>query len=465
MYIKNPEIEIDPDVPFKSDRLSRFESAQILTELLRSLDEPFVLSIDSGWGTGKTTFVRMWGQHLKNEGFPCLYFNAWEHDFYYDPLIPFIGAMQSAIVSALGDERPKAREYFEKAKNIGGALVRRAIPAAVKIATAGVLDLEEVTEGVLADLAAEYAQERIDSYEADKKTLEEFRENLKGFAAELSEGGEKPLIFFIDELDRCRPTYAIELLERVKHLFNVPGIVFVLVLDKDQLAHSVKALYGTGMKVDGYLRRFIDLEYQLPEASSEDFCDYLLSQFGFEEFFGNRRGGDREKWDFLETFVKLSEVFGFSLRVQEQCFTRLSIVFRTTPPIRYPLFPPFLAFLIAFRAANRSLYNRFVAGEVSSQDVIGFIKEQPIGEDFMDEAHGVHVEAYLLSAHCRPGDLSHLIDGYYAKLEDDSVSKEQRHRYDTILGILKDLDRHRICPVVSYLAQKIEISERFTEAA
>jgi hypothetical protein len=463
MYTKNPEIEIDPDDPFKSDRLSRFESAQILTELLRSLRGPFVLSIDSGWGTGKTTFVRMWEQHLKNEDFPCLYFNAWEHDFYYDPLIPFIGAMQSAIVSALGDERSKAREYFEKAKNIGGALVRRAIPAAVKIATAGVLDLDEVTEEVLTDLAAEYAQKRIDSYEADKKTLEEFRKNLKGFAGELSESGEKPLIFFIDELDRCRPTYAIELLERVKHLFNVPGIVFVLVLDKDQLAHSVKALYGTGMEVDGYLRRFIDLEYQLPAASSEDFCNYLFSQFGFEEFFGNRRySPSGEQGDLLWTFVKLSEVFGFSLRVQEQCFTRLSIVFRTTP-ILSPLFPPFLAFLIAFRAANRSLYNRFVADEVSAQDVIKFIKEQPGGEGFMDEAPGVHVEAYLLSAHYGVGDLGRLIQDYYEKLQDDSGSEEQRGRYETILGILRELDRHGICPVVSYLAQKIEISERFTE--
>jgi predicted KAP-like P-loop ATPase len=36
---------------------------------------------------------------------------------------------------------------------------------------------------------------------------------------EIDEG--KPLIIFIDELDRCRPLYAIECLERIKHIFGI----------------------------------------------------------------------------------------------------------------------------------------------------------------------------------------------------------------------------------------------------
>lgn len=67
-------------------------------------------------------------------------------------------------------------------------------------------------------------------------------------------------MFFIDELDRCRPTFAIELLERIKHLFDIQNIVFVLSIDKEQLEASTAAAYGSAINAPEYLRRFIDLE-------------------------------------------------------------------------------------------------------------------------------------------------------------------------------------------------------------
>ena len=83
MRLKAPEFVIDNGDPFKHDLLERMESAEILTELLRSLDEPFVLCIDAPWGQGKSTFLRMWRQHLENERFATLHFNAWENDLEY----------------------------------------------------------------------------------------------------------------------------------------------------------------------------------------------------------------------------------------------------------------------------------------------------------------------------------------------------------------------------------------------
>ena len=69
----------------------------------------------------------------------------------------------------------------------------------------------------------------------------------------------------INELDRCRPSYAVELLEVAKHLFSADRIVFVLAVNCDQLAHSVTALYGNDFDAEGYLRRFFDVDFQLPE--------------------------------------------------------------------------------------------------------------------------------------------------------------------------------------------------------
>lgn len=81
MKLKASPLFIDPSHPFGSDLLGRSESAEILTEFVRSYDGSLVLSIDAPWGAGKTTFLKMWKQHLSINGFHTLYFNAWENDF------------------------------------------------------------------------------------------------------------------------------------------------------------------------------------------------------------------------------------------------------------------------------------------------------------------------------------------------------------------------------------------------
>nr|WP_279380268.1 P-loop NTPase fold protein [Sphingosinicella soli] len=68
-------------------------------------------------------------------------------------------------------------------------------------------------------------------------------------------------------MDRCRPTYAVKLLEEIKHLFDVSGIVFILALHGEQLGHSVSGAYGAGFDGRAYLRRFIDREYRLAQPN------------------------------------------------------------------------------------------------------------------------------------------------------------------------------------------------------
>lgn len=82
----------------------------------------------------------------------------------------------------------------------------------------------------------------------------------------------------IDELDRCRPSYAVELLEIAKHIFAADRIVFVLAINRDQLAHAVKALYGIEFDAEAYLRRFFDLDFHLPVPELDDFITKLFAQ-------------------------------------------------------------------------------------------------------------------------------------------------------------------------------------------
>jgi predicted KAP-like P-loop ATPase len=81
MKIKLKEFDVNSKDPFENDLLNRKESAEILTQFVSRLDEPYVIALNSEWGTGKTTFLKMWKSHLELQKFNVIYFNAWENDF------------------------------------------------------------------------------------------------------------------------------------------------------------------------------------------------------------------------------------------------------------------------------------------------------------------------------------------------------------------------------------------------
>lgn len=81
----------------------------------------------------------------------------------------------------------------------------------------------------------------------------------------------KHLVFIIDELDRCKPTFAIETLEVIKHFFDIDNISFVLAIDLEQLSHSIATIYGQNMDSDGYLRKFFDLNIKIPHPTIDEY--------------------------------------------------------------------------------------------------------------------------------------------------------------------------------------------------
>lgn len=220
MKYKLAPIEIPAEDPFRFDVLNRRPSVEALSRLVDELQGPFVLAIDSPWGTGKTTFVQFLMSVLKSKGYPCLYFNAWETDFSIDPMVAFLGELGTLVSKDVKNESAFAR-HFQKAKKIATLLAKKAIPVVGKVATGGILDLDSFTEKSIAEYVAISITDAVDAYVAERALIEEFRASLGDAIKKLSKDGKKSeIIIFVDELDRCRPTYAIELLERIKHLFN-----------------------------------------------------------------------------------------------------------------------------------------------------------------------------------------------------------------------------------------------------
>lgn len=459
MRLKAPDFVVDDDEPFKNDVLNRKESAVILTEIVESLDESFVLCIDAPWGQGKTTFLRMWRRHLENSGFVTLHFNAWENDFSDDAFISLIGEVSSGINARFEDKDHEALVgRLSNVKSLGAAIARRTIPVALKAATMGAFDAEGEVERALGEVAERVAGEQIERYEESKKGVENFRAELKEMAAEVSgERGElKPVVFVVDELDRCRPPYAIEVLEKVKHFFNVPGVVFVLAIDKVQMGHSVRSVYGGGMNVDGYLRRFFDLEYRFPSPQPMQYMLALVDCFGLASTPAWSEG---DQDTLLRILVGLVPVYGLSLRDQERIFARLSVVIRSTPPREFLPIP--LALFLVMEMERPEVYRGYMGGELDYTDVLSEIESNEGGGVFLATDAGAILEAWLVCLQFSDADKDKALERYRAQASDAEVSGSLRFRANKIRGGIESyyhIDGKRILADVQ---QGIDISRRF----
>ena len=106
MLEKTNDVAIQDDNPFNACKLNREPLADMLTKLIKTITQPFVLRISSPWGTGKTTFIRMWSQKLRTEGHPCIYYNAWKNDFTDNPFISFVSEIDSFINKEFKKDSP-----------------------------------------------------------------------------------------------------------------------------------------------------------------------------------------------------------------------------------------------------------------------------------------------------------------------------------------------------------------------
>lgn len=464
MKLKTPEIEIPPTDPFRNDLLERQDSAVALTELICSTNEPLVLSINASWGEGKTTFLKMWHQMLNNKEVKTLYFNAWVNDFSEDAFVSLIGELELGIDELSLQSPNESKVIFQKAKKFAASLMKRSIPTAIKLATAGLVDINELADEALAEYSERFAEEQVKRYEDSKKSVEGFKSALSELAAVVTTKSNAPLVILIDELDRCRPPYAIKVLEAVKHFFSVQNVVFVLAIDRTQLGHSICSMYGIRMDVSGYLRRFIDIDYNLPRPKKGAFSKTQFSRLGLVDLLKKRTTLDSQyDLDNLShTFTELFEVLGCSLREQERSFALLSLAIRTTPD-NYHIYPVLLGALIILKINNHELYQEFINGKKSYEDVLNFIGATSAGKAFLCGHHGTVLEAYLSCCTPRRPEFKEVVEPYRKLL--NSSDQLEKVRTEKILKILEQLNQNESFGVLKDLVNKIDLVSNFKEYA
>jgi hypothetical protein len=250
-------------------------------------DDTRVISIDADWGFGKTTFMNSLKTELENKNFIVFTFNAWTNDFEPEPLLPLVQEINSQIFNK--NLAPRIKSNLKKTGlyllATGNEIAR--IGSKTKISLGyGVKNIEIPEIDILNDSVKriEETVKSIESKEQLNKLKEKseiarmmtfFQKQLITIHNKLCKDNTKKIIILIDELDRCKPTFAVDLLERVKHFFDTGKYLFIFTINSKQLINSVKQIYGEGFEETGYFRRFFDYEFILPAPNS---TKYLLEK-------------------------------------------------------------------------------------------------------------------------------------------------------------------------------------------
>ena len=390
--IQPKEIEVPADNPFKYDLLARKEPVEILTAIIGSIEGPCVLAVDSGWGTGKTTFLRMWVQHLRNEGFLTVDFNAWKTDFTERPFL----ALSAEIIQTLkkypeGRQTQRLDDLNQATTKVMRAMMRIAASAVPQVGPQLVKELESKPASHMENAAREYHEVN--------EAFSSFRRILQATAKALAESkAGKPLVIVIDELDRCRPSYAIELLEVAKHFFTVDHIVFVLTVDRSELAHSIKVLYGNEFDAVGYLRRFFDVDFRLPEPDRRAFIDATLASVGIIQYIESMEGdagsGASRAVPWLRSIFSNSDL---SLRRVAQAIHRLGLALASVVRPE-PLFVQTLAVLLIMRTLDPDSYYQYIRGEATDEEAVSAFFSNPGVSELLLTSERVAIEVVIIGA-------------------------------------------------------------------
>jgi len=277
----------------KADTYGRNRDVKDFIESLDNIDGNMFISLDAKWGEGKTFFVRQVEKSLNfltklqfdsgnqiiademdyfkktpimnvelEKSYVPIYYDAWLYDNHQDPLMSLMFVIAKRYATHVDTKLSKG--LGERVKSLFSSFSFANAAAGGQISFMGQA-IDAITPG--------------EDIFKNIKTAEEIKALVKGILEEAAvEKGQK-VVVFIDELDRCRPTYAIEILERIKHYFDDERIIFVVSLNKEQLIHTISNYYGKGFDSTAYLNKFFDLNTHLPSLKPAQRKQNMITEY------------------------------------------------------------------------------------------------------------------------------------------------------------------------------------------
>lgn len=391
MKLVTPPFLVEDSDGFGKDILQRQEFGDALLNLVTLSTDELVISLDGKWGEGKTTFVKMWQGHLKEKGIPSIYIDAFKNDYTEDAFISIASAITS-YVDQHSTESQKSKEFKNQAKKVGVRLLSWTAKIGIKAATLGIIDESDIDAAskIRDEVAAETSEtianlvkERLNAHSKETEVIQSFRESLSELPANLTNNSSGRLVIVIDELDRCRPSFAVEVLEKIKHLFSVKNVVFVLVMNKQQLEETIKNIYGANFDAHNYLQKFINVETTIPKKItgrySNDIELYVNKLLQLHEI--PTQGDDS---DIAHYLIPLAQHFNLSLRQLEKTFTNLAIIYSTSGENHLRLVP-IIVFIAVVKVINPNVYEDIVSGKISCSTLFEKLRFSELNEEKKDK--------------------------------------------------------------------------------
>lgn len=280
---------------FENDHFNRIEDAELIERFLtkRVQEKKFgnvvgtyVMNLDSAWGTGKTYFLDGLEKYLQSEQggeHLAIKINAWKDDYSDDPLPYITASITQGIKRVLKTNDSKTKPIAKNLGKIalaGGKGIAKQL-LAKHVGDDGMQDVMSAMSNTAIDQAGSAILALVDQ---QKNAIEEFETALVQAAEEVEQAGKvAPIFVLVDELDRCRPDYAIKFLERIKHFFAVKGFVFIIATDTKQLTSAVKGAYGAEFDGERYLQRFFDRTYRFAKPNMMDFVNASFENSGLSD--------------------------------------------------------------------------------------------------------------------------------------------------------------------------------------
>ena len=346
-----------------TNSMGRNDGVYNFVKMLNSQYGSISIAVDGKWGSGKTFFIKQCKlvldclndendssekrkilevvtqgktEKLSKISYKSVYFDAWKNDSDIDPIV----SLSKSIATTTFNIKTKAKSIAFKA---GEQLVKIAVEKIAKIDIGSLLDI----------------------FQTEENTEAEFKKEL---ASLIPKDGR--LVIFIDELDRCRPVYAVKLLERVQHFFDNEKITFVFAVNLYELKNTIQKLYGSNFNGDRYLDRFFDFVMSIPEPD-------------LEVYYQNMDDSMNINTNFPVYYKELETKFDFSARERSHFENRVNTAIYKTRSKRDSSFFPFndsfemvdlfvIPYLIALKMIDGHKYEDFISNE-DGTDFIDFL--------------------------------------------------------------------------------------------
>lgn len=352
------------------DSISRNLYLYRFIDMLDTIDGSVSIAINGRWGTGKTFFAKQakllleaenpffenhqyynevnnnasWKKHKEERGQEYnsvlpVYYDAWLNDNATDPILSIVNEIINQL--NLNEKIASAPELKEVVKAV-------ALPFVEKYTGLDIERFMDTIEGkdILKDIS---------SQQVIHERVNDFFENV------IKERGNR-LVIFIDELDRCRPDYAVNLLERIKHYFSNENVTYVFSVNIDELQHTIKRFYGDGFSSTEYLDRFFDLTIDIPQIDVDKYFNAIC--FNSNDLVADVCKAVVSKLDFsmrqAERFSKMIKIGIYNNKYYKQN------PMWEEDKAKFVMMVNFAPLIIGLRMADVDKYRAFIDGRDSS---------------------------------------------------------------------------------------------------